>query len=117
MKKAILLEIMNIKYFYFTFILNITWVTLLQFIEATDTNKKLNPIAWSKLNLPPNHMPYFFKSNQKLRKLCIEDEKCPFRDEANSTEIKCWGYEANCNEKSKGRLFLPECPGDSRGWV
>jgi len=74
-------------------------------------------MIWSKLNLPPSHIPYFFNSNEKLRNLCIQDDKCPFKEEANSTEIKCWGYETNCIGKLQGRLFLPECPGDSRGWV
>ncbi len=105
------------KYFYFTYLINILWFNLVQIFEANENYSKSQSITWSKLNLPPSHIPFYFNSNQKLKNLCLEDEKCPFKEEANSTEIKCWGYEANCNEKVKGRLFSPECPGDSRGWV
>ena len=70
---------------------------------------------WSKLNLPNEHMPFFFSSNNKLRKRCLADDDCPFKEHAAKNATKCWGYEANCGPKK--RLFLTECPEDSRGWV
>jgi len=39
--------------------------------EATDAGVKHKPVkktAWSKINLPASHMPYFFNSNKALRK-------------------------------------------------
>ena len=77
------------------------------------TSKPLK--IWSKLNLPLEHMPFFFNSNQKLRKLCLKDTACPFREQAHENATQCWGYEANC--KTEKRLFLPQCPEDSRGWT
>ncbi len=96
---------------------SLIYLAILNHNNAQSNQKESTKIAWSKLNLPLNHMPYFFFSNRKLQKLCIEDEKCPFKEQANSTELKCWGYEPKCNFKSQGKLFLPECPGDSKGWV
>ena len=70
---------------------------------------------WSKINLPKNQMPFYFNSNRLTRRKCLNDPNCPFRSEAES--VKCWGYEKNCNETDKKRLFLPQCPEDSKGWV
>ncbi len=79
---------------------------------AEKTNNKTSKL-WSKINLPKEHMPYFFFSNKSLRKKCIADDNCPFKVEANAT--KCWGYEPKCTPKK--RMFEVECPGDSNGWV
>jgi hypothetical protein len=85
--------------------------------DSNNNSNNLKPKTvskiWSKINLPLNHMPYFFQSNENLRNRCLKDELCPFREQANATN--CWGYEPNCQEKEV--LFTPECPGDSRGWV
>lgn len=35
--------------------------------DTTKPTKKVS-VAWSKINLPRNHMPFFFKSNNALRK-------------------------------------------------
>lgn len=58
-------------------------------------------------------MPYYFHKYKQMRTKCLKDNSCPFKKEANST--KCWGYEKDCQDED--RLFLPQCPGDSNGWV
>lgn len=80
---------------------------------AIEANNQKTAKKWTRLNLPDEHLPYFFNSNKKLKKQCLNDENCPFKDQANIT--KCWGYENNC--KPEDRIFLPKCPGDSKGWV
>ncbi len=83
------------------------------FVQSKEKNSKSN--FWSKINLPKEHMPYYFFSNEKLRNRCFNDEKCPFKLEAAENATKCWGYEANCSPTK--RVFEPKCPGDSGGWV
>jgi hypothetical protein len=83
--------------------------------SATTANAKSTLKLWSRINLPRNHMPYYFNSNPKLRKKCLSYENCPYKEEAAENATKCWGYEPKCSPKD--RLFLVQCPEDSRGWV
>ncbi len=82
-------------------------------VYASDV--KLTPKKWSKINLPTEHLPYYFFSNEKLRVQCLNDIECPFKEQAAENATKCWGYEPNCPPSK--RLLLTECPGDSRGWT
>ena len=78
-------------------------------VESQTKTTKL----WSRINLPDEHLPYFFNLNPRLKKKCSNDEMCPFKQHLNSS--LCYGYEKKCAEKN--RLFSVECPEDSRGWV
>ncbi|RNA43328.1 EGF domain-specific O-linked N-acetylglucosamine transferase [Brachionus plicatilis] len=84
---------------------------LIHFFNQIECQSKI----WQKLNLPHEHIPYFFNSNPGLRKKCLKEEFCPHKEHAQQNATKCWGYEKNC--KMSNRLFLPECPGSSNGWV
>lgn len=88
-------------------------------LSKSSAQTSTSKYKWSKINLPPSHMVFFFNSNEKLRLRCIKDDACPFKEAAAEAEssmaVKCWGYEANCSIKN--RVFLPQCPGDSGGWV
>ncbi len=68
---------------------------------------------WGRINLPVEQLPFYFNLNPKLQKKCEDDETCPYKEHLNSTT--CYGYERNC--KNEDRLFLVNCPEDSRGWV
>lgn len=69
--------------------------------------------SWNSLNLPKEHIPFFFTNNNDIRKECENDKNCPFKD--SLFVKKCWGYEQKCLEEH--RLSLPSCPESSRGWA
>lgn len=94
---------MEFKFFFIVLIIN--------FFHLNECQSKI----WQRLNLPNEHMPYFFNSNPGLRKKCLKEELCPYKELADKNATKCWGYEKNC--EISNRLFLPECPGSSNGWV
>lgn len=68
---------------------------------------------WDTINLPEEHVSFFFTNNPGIRKQCDKDHNCPFKQ--SLSQKKCWGYEEKCPEKQ--RLSNPVCPGDSRGWA
>ncbi|KAL3852256.1 hypothetical protein ACJMK2_015922 [Sinanodonta woodiana] len=68
---------------------------------------------WDKLNLHPEHIPFFFNNNPEIKLLCNQTETCPYRWALSMK--KCWGYEENCTVF--GRMKTPECNGDSHGWA
>lgn len=35
--------------------------------------------SWNTLNLPKEHIPYFFNNNPDIKEECKRDEKCPFQ--------------------------------------
>ena len=81
----------------------IFYLTLLQIQEILGTK-----YDWDHLNLPDNHIPYYFYRNLKIKKNCAEDDQCPYKKHVNST--KCYGYEEKC--KASIRVNMTECPGD-----
>jgi len=80
---------------------------------ATLTTAAKSTKLWSRLNLPDEHLPYFFNLNPRLKKKCTSDDTCPFKQHLNSSI--CYGYEKKCAEKDQ--IFTVECPEDSRGWT
>lgn len=68
---------------------------------------------WDDINLPLEHMPYFFNNNYPLSLFCEKNKNCPYK-EFLKTE-SCWGYEQNCSMSN--RYLLPICDGDAKGWV
>jgi protein O-GlcNAc transferase len=72
---------------------------------------------WSDLDLPIEHIIYFFTNNPSIHKQCLIDKtQCPYYEQAQNlppSNIACWGYEKNC----KNNASLIQCPDDSRGWT
>lgn len=68
---------------------------------------------YSQINLPDEHLPYYFYNFPQSSKKCEEDSECPYKSYINHN--KCWGYEPNC-EWTK-QYSIPSCPGDHKGWV
>ncbi|KAF5269294.1 hypothetical protein FQR65_LT02595 [Abscondita terminalis] len=69
-------------------------------------------VDYSNINLPQNHLPYYFYNYPKVGQQCEIDPDCPY---TYSSDDKCWGYEYNCNWDKQ--YSTPYCPGDHRGWV
>lgn len=76
--------------------------------------KVLSNTNYSAINLPKEHLPFYFNNFPKEAKKCLEDETCPYRDQIKNQE-RCWGYEHNC--KWNNQYSMPNCPGDHKGWV
>lgn len=87
------------------------WLKILFFCFATTT---INSIDIKELDLPPEHIPYYFNSFPKLAKVCEQNPECPHR--AFLGKKVCWGYERGCNVSNPYQV-RPQCPGDHRGWV
>ena len=34
---------------------------------------------WESLDLPEDHIPFFFTNNPSVRQLCEDDDACPFK--------------------------------------
>lgn len=69
--------------------------------------------SWESLNIPDEHVPYFFTNNVNIKKECEKEENCPYKESLSIQ--KCWGYEKNCPPEL--RMRAPSCPEDSRGWT
>ncbi|RUS70729.1 hypothetical protein EGW08_021507 [Elysia chlorotica] len=67
---------------------------------------------WDQLNLPPSHLPFYFKNHPDVDKMCREDVECPFQEMTG--QDKCWGYEPDCDKSQ--HYTNPNCSGDKRGW-
>ncbi|XP_063234785.1 EGF domain-specific O-linked N-acetylglucosamine transferase isoform X2 [Bacillus rossius redtenbacheri] len=67
----------------------------------------------SSIDLPDEHMPFYFRNFPEVGKKCQADETCSYKDAVDSDV--CWGYERDCDRKKA--YSVPSCPGDHRGWV
>lgn len=76
--------------------------------------KVLCDANYSNINLPEEHMPFYFHNFPKEAERCLKDKNCPYRKAATMTG-KCWGYEYSC--KWDNIYSIPHCPGDHKGWV
>jgi len=54
------------------------WSVLL-LLNVFDCISLLNGIVWHKLNLPEEHMPYYFHSHPAAVDECRLDDQCPFK--------------------------------------
>lgn len=55
------------------------------------------------LDLPLNHLPYYFNTHVKVAEQCYVDDKCPHADYLKKQKInvdKCWGYEPYCTRNN-----------------
>lgn len=78
-----------------------------------------NQIAFSidleDINLPVEHIPYFFNSFPNFADSCSKNISCRYK--SLLTKKACWGYEtSNCNRNNSYHV-RPRCLGDHRGWV
>lgn len=68
---------------------------------------------FTKINLPKEHLPYYFRNFPKQAIKCSEYENCDFKQYLNKDV--CWGYEYDCEWDKQ--YLKPSCPGDHKGWV
>ncbi|XP_074115240.1 EGF-domain O-GlcNAc transferase [Cotesia typhae] len=68
---------------------------------------------YKNINLPANHLKYYFNSLPIIAREYQHDPACPYKEHLN--EKACWGYEDNC--KQENAFSIPHCPGDHKGWV
>lgn len=100
---------------------------LLLFLEIVSSLSALSSVAtevnnlrvaaqldYSRISLPPEHIPYFLNNNRRIAKLCRKDPLCPFK-EALEDKSACWGYEKNCDPKE--RFSYPVCTKADTGWA
>lgn len=88
-------------------------VTLILFFVNILCTSGSTADIWQTLNLPDEHIPYFFKNNEDVKSLCEKDPNCPYKRHLKSK--RCWGYEKECPEKY--HMSSPECDGESQGWA
>ncbi|XP_022184305.2 EGF domain-specific O-linked N-acetylglucosamine transferase isoform X2 [Nilaparvata lugens] len=68
---------------------------------------------FNSINLPREHLKYYFNTFTKIGEDCINDENCRFKKEVEKQG--CWGYEMGCKEDTA--YSKPQCLGDHKGWV
>ncbi|KAJ8973594.1 hypothetical protein NQ317_010031 [Molorchus minor] len=84
----------------------IVFLVVLQMFQVMCNN-------YSFINLPEDHLPYYFSNFPNIAETCMNDIDCPYKEHVNNH--KCWGYEYGC--KWKKQYSIPACPGDHKGWV
>lgn len=67
----------------------------------------------TELNLPEEHIPFYFNNYPSEAVKCKTDSNCPY--ESALEQNVCWGYEPGC--RLQKAYSVPSCPGDHRGWV
>ncbi|KAM4740395.1 LOW QUALITY PROTEIN: EGF domain-specific O-linked N-acetylglucosamine transferase [Anableps anableps] len=82
--------------------------------EVTNHNPASPLLNYSRISLPPEHIPYFLSNNKKVAKLCRQDPLCPFKDALQNPSV-CWGYEKNCDAEK--RFSYPVCTKVNSGWA
>ncbi|XP_076362374.1 EGF-domain O-GlcNAc transferase isoform X3 [Tachypleus tridentatus] len=89
--------------------------SVLMFIQ-TISNLKIGSSAVVMpydVDLPPEHMAFYFNNNPLAAEACRKNEDCPYKKHLDKKV--CWGYEEICTEEN--RYFDPVCQDDSKGWV
>ncbi|KAL1124387.1 hypothetical protein AAG570_001016 [Ranatra chinensis] len=69
--------------------------------------------GFDRLDLPENHIPYYFNSFPEVADKCRQEDGCPYKDKLDTK--KCWGYEFGC--KPADSFARPVCLGEHKGWV
>ncbi|KAG8223436.1 hypothetical protein J437_LFUL005264 [Ladona fulva] len=70
---------------------------------------------FSGINLPLEHLPFFFKNFPEAAEACRKNALCPFK--MHLDKDVCWGYEDHCPIGGMASYSKPSCPGDPKGWV
>ncbi|XP_071042863.1 EGF domain-specific O-linked N-acetylglucosamine transferase isoform X2 [Parasteatoda tepidariorum] len=65
-----------------------------------------------ELNLPPEHIPYYFSNHPIESQNCANSDSCSHKGSLGLN--KCWGYEKGCSESD--RFSTPDCNQSSKGW-
>ena len=47
-------------------------------LSVVKCGKQSHPI-WDRLNLPPEHIPFFFNNHPEIKEKCALDPKCNFK--------------------------------------
>lgn len=68
---------------------------------------------FSTINLPEDHLPYYFATFPGVAQKCRLDPECPYKQYLNK-DI-CWGYEHGCIWDKQ--YSVPVCSGDHKGWA
>lgn len=66
---------------------------------------------YSFIDLPENHLAYYFNTFPNVAQQCLADPKCEYQSFllSDSKTEACWGYEADCR---KGQSYQTlKCPG------
>ncbi|XP_042901667.1 EGF domain-specific O-linked N-acetylglucosamine transferase isoform X1 [Parasteatoda tepidariorum] len=66
-----------------------------------------------ELNLPPEHIPYYFSNHPIESQNCANSDSCSHKGSLGLN--KCWGYEKGCSESD--RFSTPDCNQSSKGWA
>ncbi|CAG9768926.1 unnamed protein product [Ceutorhynchus assimilis] len=74
--------------------------------------QKISCDNFSSINLPLEHIPYYFTKFPDVAAKCQNDPECPYKDHI---QTKHWGYEFNVEWGQQ--YSVPDCPGDHKGWV
>lgn len=82
--------------------------------ESAEGKAPAPPHNYSRISLPPEHVPYFLNNNKKVAKQCRSDPRCPYKD-ALRDQSACWGYEKNCDRKKS--FGFPVCTKADSGWA
>lgn len=71
-------------------------------------------LNWEAVDLPPEHLPFYFNKFPHLVEECLSHDECPYKEflEGSDWDRKaCWGYEPGCvKENAVNRV---RCPGRS----
>lgn len=70
-------------------------------------------LNFSDVDIPKEHMPFYFNNFPDIAKQCANDEDCMFKDAIK--ESRCWGYEQGCSKPQS--YSSPVCNGDFKGWA
>ncbi|KAI3370371.1 hypothetical protein L3Q82_025140 [Scortum barcoo] len=85
--------------------------------EEAESSSRKPPaplLNYTRLSLPPEHVPYFLYNNKRVAKQCRLDPLCPFKD-ALQDQSACWGYEKNCDPRK--HFSYPVCTKADSGWA
>lgn len=73
---------------------------------------------YTYINLPSNHLSYYFNRHPAIADKCLKDDECTYREFLRSESYKrdvCWGYESEC--KKENAYSKPRCPGKNLSYI
>ncbi|KAK0161010.1 hypothetical protein PV327_009530 [Microctonus hyperodae] len=88
-------------------------LSIIFIIITVSGNNILIPDDFGNINLPDDHLKYYFNSYPKVAEKCRTNPDCPYKEHLDKKS--CWGYEDDCDEKYS--FLRSQCPGDHKGWV
>jgi EGF domain-specific O-GlcNAc transferase len=94
-----------------------TFLILVIIIVLTSLDN-VNSDNYSYIDLPANHLPFYFNNFKQLAEKCKNDSQCGYQKILMDPEYKknsCWGYEPSCKEENY--YSVPHCFGDHIGYV